>query len=61
MASKRKSADPPTVEIKSFTLQEINQGISKLKKRIDDVNRLLDDRVRHDDRRKVNVEEEIEQ
>jgi uncharacterized protein (TIGR02391 family) len=60
MASKRKSADPPPVEIRSFTLQEIDQGISKLKRRIDDVKRLLDDKVRYDDRRKVNVEEEID-
>ncbi len=60
MVSKRKSIDPPPLEIKIFTLQEIEQGIAKIRRRIEDVKRLLVDRVSHDDQRKQNVEQEID-
>jgi uncharacterized protein (TIGR02391 family) len=60
MVSKRKSIDPPPLEIKIFTLQEIEQGIAKIRRRIEDVKRLLADRVTHDNQRKENVEQEID-
>jgi uncharacterized protein (TIGR02391 family) len=60
MAPKKRSSDPPPLEIRPFTLQEIEQGIAKINRRINDVNRLREDRVRHDDQRKENVEQEID-
>jgi uncharacterized protein (TIGR02391 family) len=60
MAQKRRSSDPPPLEIRPFTLQEIEQGVAKINRRISDVKRLRDDRVSHDDRRKENVEQEID-
>ena len=59
MASK-KSAGLPPIEIKSFTLVEIDQGVSKLKRRIEDVKRLAADQVSHDDQRCQNVEQNID-
>jgi len=60
MSAKRRSTEPPSIQIKSFTSEEIQQGITKLRRRIEDVRRLQVDGVRHDDQRKTNVEQDID-
>jgi len=56
----RRPTQPPPLEIKHFTPNEIEQGIAKLRRRIQDVQRLDPQRVRHEDQRVRNVEEAIE-
>src|SRR5262245_54605148 len=59
MASRMKSADPPPIEIKSLTLEEINRGVTKLKRRIADVTLLATENVRHDDQRRRKIERRV--
>src|SRR5712692_566382 len=47
----RRSQGPPPIQSKEFTLEEIEQGIRKLKRRIDDVEGLDPKTVRYDDPR----------
>ena len=60
MASRRrKTAEPPPVEIKQFTLQEIEHGITKLRRRIEEVRALETDRVQYDDQRGTNITQNV--
>lgn len=55
----RKRNMSPPIEIKKFTLQEIEQGIKKINRRIESVAKLIDDRVSFDDTKVDNVEANI--
>lgn len=51
--------EPPPIEIKRFTIQEIEQGIRKLNRRIEEIKKLKDDKVSFDDARVDNAETNI--
>jgi len=55
----RKRNEPPPLEIKKFTIQEIDHGLKKINRRIEDVAKLLDNRVLFDDTKADNVEANI--
>jgi len=57
----QKSNGPPPIEIKKFTIGEIDAGIRKLRRRIEDLNGLEQDKVRFDDARVKNVESNIKE
>lgn len=59
MAPRRRQSDPPPLEIRQFTPEEIRQGITKLKRRIAEVQALQTDRVLYKDQRVRNTEENI--
>lgn len=59
MSARNKSSQEPEVEVKQFTLEEIEIGIKKITKRIEDVEKLLSDKVRYDDQRNWNVKGNI--
>ncbi|MFQ5745406.1 MAG: TIGR02391 family protein [Acidobacteriota bacterium] len=59
MPSRRRPAEPAPIEIKQFTPEEIERGIAKLKRRIDEVKALDPRQVRHDDQRVRNAEQNI--
>jgi uncharacterized protein (TIGR02391 family) len=58
MPQKRKPSSPP-IEIREFTLDEINIGIKKLTRRIDDVKNLDPKSIRYDDAIVSNTEANI--
>ena len=62
MASKRGSNSPPPIEVKLFTVEEIDRGIAKLRRRIEEVS-ALQKGVRYDDARirtaEINLRETI--
>jgi len=47
----RRNQGPPPIEVKQFTLEEIDAGVRKLKRRIDEVKALASQTVRFDDAR----------
>lgn len=49
----------PSLEVKDFTIDEINRGIEKLKRRISDVQALDPQKVRFDDTAVDNIEQRI--
>jgi len=51
--------EPPPIEIKRFTVQEIERGIEKLNRRIEEIKKLKDDKVPYDDARVSNAETNI--
>jgi uncharacterized protein (TIGR02391 family) len=55
----RKKVEKPLIEVKDFTLEEINRGIPKLRRRIDQVKSLDPTKVRYDDKRRNVVEADI--
>jgi len=55
----RRQSQPPPPEIKQFTTDEIEQGIRKLRRRIEEVNALDPQRVRYDDQARLNAEQVI--
>ena len=55
----RRSSPPPPPEIKQFTREEIDRGIAKLERRIEDVQALDPQKVRYDDQSRYSVEEAI--
>jgi len=59
MPARRRQQEPPPIEIKQFTVEEIERGIAKLRRRIDEVRTLQTDRVRYSDQRRNNAEENI--
>ena len=58
MISRRKS-EPPRIEVKVFTVEEIDRGIPKLKRRIEEVNNLDPNQIHHDDTRIKTAETNI--
>src|ERR1035441_8937854 len=58
MASRR-GATPPPIEIRQFTVPEIDSGIEKLRRRIREVDGLEQDSVRFDDARVQTAETNI--
>lgn len=59
MTSRRRAPEPPPIEIKQFTPEEIERGIAKLNRRIDEVNALDPREVPYNDQRRYTVEENI--
>lgn len=59
MPVRRRPAEPPPAEVKQFTPEEIDQGIAKLKRRIQEVQSLDPRQVRYDDQRVRNAEHNI--
>jgi predicted nucleotide-binding protein len=59
----RRGATPPHVEVKTFTIDEIDRGIAKLRRRIDEMNGLEQARIAYDDQRvrtaETNIRESI--
>src|SRR5437016_14296423 len=55
----RRQSHPPPPEIKQFTTDEIEQGIRKLRRRIEEVNALDPQRVRYDDQAILDAEQVI--
>lgn len=56
MANRRRAPEPPPIEIKEFeSAEEIDRAITKLRRRLDEVNALDPRRVAHDDQRVDNV------
>jgi len=49
MVQRKKATEPPPVVVKDFTVQEIDTGIEKLKRRIADVQQLDPNKISHDD------------
>jgi predicted nucleotide-binding protein len=58
MAGKRGATSPPQIEVKRFTVADIDKGIAKLRRRIDEVSGLQEG-VKHDDARVRNAETNI--
>jgi hypothetical protein len=58
MASRR-GATPPPIEVKQFTADEIDRGIAKLRRRIDEVGGLEPGGIRYDDARVGTAETNI--
>ena len=56
MTGKGKQPEKPPVEIKAFTSEEIERAITKLGRRVGEVNALESNRVRFDDQRVYNAE-----
>lgn len=59
MPSRRVPQGPPPLEIRDFTPEEIERGIAKLKKRIDEVKALEKDRIHCRDQRRNTVQDNI--
>ncbi len=59
MSTRRRQPEPPPLELKQFTPDEIRQGIAKLQRRINEVKALETDHVRHDNQRVRTVAEDI--
>jgi len=57
--ARRRTPEPPTIEVHQFTRSEIDRGIAKLRRRIEEVNALDPQRVRYDDANIDNVESNI--
>jgi hypothetical protein len=59
MATRRRASGSPPIEIKHFTPDEIEQGITKLRRRIEQVQALAAENVAYDDQRVSNAEQDI--
>jgi hypothetical protein len=60
MATRRRLAEPPPLEIRQFTTpDEIRQGIAKLQRRIDEVRALETDQVHYNDQHRYTAEQNI--
>jgi len=59
MVQRKKPIEPPPVVVKEFTVQEINIGIEKLKRRIAEVQQLDPSKVSYDDAEVDNIEKRI--
>jgi hypothetical protein len=59
MAQRKKGTEPSPVVVKEFTLQEINIGIEKLRRRIADVQQLDPKKIRYDDAEVSSLEKRI--
>ncbi len=57
--ARRLTPEPPPIEIRRFTRSEIDRGISKLRKRIDEVSNLDPRQIRYADAKIDNVERNI--
>jgi len=55
----KKSPEPPQIIVKEFTLEEIDLGIEKLHRRIEDVQKLNAQKVSYDDAEVDNIENRI--
>ena len=55
----RKSSEPPPIQTPKLTVQQIDNGISRLRRRIDEIEKLRTDQVRHDDGHKESVEAKV--
>lgn len=60
MATRRRPADQPPIEVKQFTPDEIERGIDKLRRRIEEVRALNPRQIRYDDQRVRNAEMAID-
>ena len=59
MARRRNPPEPPPIEIKQFTRSEIDRGIAKLRRRIEEVNGIDPRQIRFDDAKIDTVEANI--
>lgn len=59
MARRRTPPDPPPIEVQQFTRSEIDRGIAKLRRRIEEVLGLNPNQVRYDDAKREIVEANI--
>lgn len=59
MANRRRPQDPPPIEIKQFTADEIPRGIAILRRRIEEVQSLRTNKVSYNDQRVRNAESNI--
>lgn len=59
MAGRRTPQGPPPIESKQFSLEDIESGIRKLRRRLDEVTALDPKRTGHDDERLVNASRNI--
>lgn len=59
MPPRRSSQQPPPLEVKNFMPDEIEAGIVKLKRRVDEVKALQAENVQHDDQRVENAQQNI--
>jgi hypothetical protein len=59
MVQRKKAIEPPPVVVKEFTVQEIDIGIEKLRRRIVDVQQLDPQKVSYQDTEVDNVERRI--
>lgn len=57
--AKRRTPDPPPLEEKQFTAEEIDRGIAKLRRRQEEVRGLDPDQIRYDDQHVKNIEANI--
>ncbi len=57
--ARRRRAEPAGIVVKAFAAEEIERGIGKLSRRIDDVRQLQEGEIRFDDAAKTNVERDI--
>ena len=55
----KKSPEPPQIIVKEFTLEEIDLGIEKLYRRIEDVQKLNAQKVSYGDAEVANIENRI--
>jgi len=56
---KRKAQEPRPLEVRQFTSTEIDRGIAKLRRRIEEVVALETDSIRYDDARRSSTESNI--
>ena len=59
MMARRKTPEPPPIEVRQFTRSEIDRGIGKLRRRIEEVNALDPNQIRFDDAKIDTVESNI--
>jgi uncharacterized protein (TIGR02391 family) len=59
MVQRKKTIEPPPVVVKEFSVQEIDIGIEKLRRRIADVQKLNPDKINHDDAEVDILEQQI--
>ncbi len=57
--SARRKTEPPTIEVKQLSINEIDLGIKRLRRRIEEVKSLDPQKVSHDDARVSTVETNI--
>ena len=57
--ARRRPPEPPPIEVRQFTKAEIDRGIAKLRRRIDEVTALDPQQIRFDDAKIDNVERSI--
>src|SRR5438552_4881509 len=56
----RRTSPPPPPEIKHFTLDEIEQGIRKLRRRLEEIQAIDPQQIAPDDQRKRNAYHKLE-